>query len=334
MSRSRATEPQASTPSSAAPAATSGSGAKRSRAFALRAALGIAIVAILLWHYDARPVLRTLAREHLVYFAIAVALYLAGQVMSAYRWRLLAAMVNLRGPFAEFLTYYFIGMFTNLFVPGLVGGDAARAVYLGRRHQRIGDAFASVVADRGIGLVAIFWLAAFAAIFLNGSALPPAVTRPAIAVGAIALLGFLTAPIFARLLYLAPAIIRRSAGLAAPYLHRPAATIPALILSLVLQVSLAVAQWILARGLGLDAPLALFILCVPIANLFTALPITLNGLGIRETAYVALFGMAGMGKNDAIAIGLLWFAATMLGGLTGLYPFVTTSLPPIISTEA
>ena len=30
-----------------------------------------------------------------------------------------------------------------------------------------------------------------------------------------------------------------------------------------------------------------------------------------------LFGMAGMRKEDAIALGLLWFAATMVGGSDG-----------------
>jgi hypothetical protein len=50
----------------------------------------------------------------------------------------------------------------------------------------------------------------------------------------------------------------------------------------------------------------------------------LNGLGIRESAYLVLFGMAGMRKEDAIALGLLWFAATMLGGLTGAIAFITT----------
>src|SRR5271166_3394565 len=93
------------------------------RAFAMRIGLGIAIVGFLLWHYDARPALRTLARERPLYFTATVAIYLAGQVMSAWRWQLLAAVLNLRGPFAEFMRYYFIGVFTNLFVPGLVGGD-------------------------------------------------------------------------------------------------------------------------------------------------------------------------------------------------------------------
>ncbi len=303
------------------------------RSFALRAGIGVAVVAVLLWHYDARPVLRLLGREHPGYFIAAIALYVAGQVMCAYRWQLLAALVHVRGSYREFLAYYFIGMFTNLFVPGLVGGDAARAIYLGRRHGRIGEGFASAIADRGVGLLALFYLAAFAATFLNAGALPPGVTHPTVAVGALALAGWLLSPLIAKLVHLAPRRLRRAAGLVLPYLHRPAALVPAIVLSLILQVSLAICQWLLALGLGLNLPLALFVLCVPIANVFASLPLTLNGLGIRETAYLALFGMAGLGKNDAIALGLLWFAATMIGGLTGAIAFVTTTMPAGVAAE-
>ena len=60
---------------------------------------------------------------------------------------------------------------------------------------------------------------------------------------------------------------------------------------------------------------------------------TLNGLGVRETAYLMLFGMAGMAKADAIALGLLWFAATVLGNLTGVVAFVMTETPPLHATS-
>jgi uncharacterized membrane protein YbhN (UPF0104 family) len=131
-----------------------------------------------------------------------------------------------------------------------------------------------------------------------------------------------------------PRSIRRAGGLVAPYLHNPAALIPAIALSIVLQIGLAVCQYILAAGLGLAVPLSLFILCVPIANVFASLPLTLNGLGIRESAYLVLFGMAGMQKEDAIALGLLWFAATMVGGLTGAIAFVTTPAPVAVTSAS
>jgi hypothetical protein len=37
--------------------------------------------------------------------------------------------------------------------------------------------------------------------------------------------------------------------------------------------------------------------------------------------------MAGMGKDDAIALGLLWFATMMVSGLAGSIAFVTTPAP-------
>jgi glycosyltransferase 2 family protein len=315
-------------PGAPAPETPSGSRpAHPYRAFAIRAGLGVAVVAALLWHYDARPVFRILSRERPAYFAAAVALYLAGQVLCAYRWQLLAASLKVHATFSEFVAFTFLGMFTNLFVPGLLAGDAARAIYLGRPRNRMGEAVASVVADRAIGLLGLFWLAAASAIFLNYAPLPPSVITPTILVGAFALVGYLALPLLARLIPLLPRPIRRAGGIVAPYLHHPGALLIPIALSITLQIVLAVGQYLLAVGLGLSAPLSLFLLCVPIANVIASVPLTLNGLGIRESAYLVLFGMAGMGKDDAIALGLLWFAAMVVSGLTGGIAFVTTPAP-------
>lgn len=310
-----------------AAAARSAAPAHPYRAFAARAGLGVAVVAFLLHRYDARPVFRIMARENAACFAAAIVLYIAGQVMCSYRWQLLAAIVKISGPLREFVAYYFVGAFTNLFVPGLVGGDAARSIYLGRRHARIGDAIASVIADRVVGLVALLWLAAFAAIFLNSAPLPASVTHPAIIIGALAMAAYLASPLVGRLIHILPGPIRRPAGIVAPYLHHRAALLLPLGLSLVLQIGIAFCQFLLARGLGLTVPLSLFLLCVPIANVVASLPVTLNGLGVRETANLVLFGMAGMTHDNAIALGLLWFAATTLGSLPGVIAFVTTPSP-------
>ena len=323
MNDSPSTDPAVST----APAAPSAPPSHPYRAFAIRAGLGLVVIAVLLTHYDARPIFRILGRERPAYFAAAIALFLAGQAMCAYRWQLLAALLKVHGRYREFLAYTYIGMFTNLFVPGLLGGDAARSLYLGRPRGRMGEAIASVVADRGVGLLGLFWLAAIAAIFLNFAPIPRSVIAPTIAVGAIALAGFLVSPLLARLIHLMPRPMRRAGGIVAPYLHNPASLILPIALSVLLQIGLATCQYLLAAGLGLTTPLSLFILCVPIANVFASLPLTLNGLGIRESAYLVLFGMAGMPKEDAVALGLLWFAATMVGGLTGAIAFATTPAP-------
>jgi uncharacterized membrane protein YbhN (UPF0104 family) len=297
-------------------------------AFVLRIGLGLAIVGFLLWHFDARPALRSLARERPLFFAAAVAIYVSGQLLCAWRWQLLAAMLNLRGQLSDFLRYCFISVFTNLFVPGLVGGDAARAFYLGRRHAKMGEAIASTVADRGYGLMGLFWLAALVAVTMNHGTLAPNVIRSTVAVGIATVAAYLASPLIARLIPIAPRPLRRALGIVAPYLHQPASVLPAIVISMIFQAMLAVCQYVLALGLGLHLSVSIFLLIVPISGVLASLPLTLNGLGLRETAYLYLFGMAGVARDEAIALGLLYFLATVIGGLFGVIAFVTTEVPP------
>jgi len=175
-------------------------------------------------------------------------------------------------------------------------------------------------------LIALFWLAALMALLIP-SALAPPLIKAIVLIGALALAAVLLAPLVAMILPRLPRLLRLGLGVVHPYLHRPLSMLPGFLLSFLLQASLGMAQWILARGLGLPQPLAVFLLCVPIANVAAGFPITLNGLGVRETAYLVLFGMAGMAREDAIALGLLWFAATMIGGLTGAVAFALTDFP-------
>jgi hypothetical protein len=77
----------------------------------------------------------------------------------------------------------------------------------------------------------------------------------------------------------------------------------------------------------------LFLFCVPVAGVFASLPLTVNGLGVREGAYLVLFGMAGVNRTNAIVLGLLWFICTTLGASPGLIAFVMTSPASAHSNE-
>lgn len=296
-------------------------------AFGARAGLGVGFLGLFLWLYGVGRIAHSLARERPAFFVATVALYLAGQVMSSYRWVLLGRLNGLAGRAREYLTYYFIGMFTNLFVPGLIGGDAARAAYLGLRHRRMGEAVASVVADRGIGLIALFWFAAVAALTVTSVRLPPTMVKVTVVIGALALLGYLIAPLLIRPARRLRGRLGQFARPLIPYCQNPLGLVVPLVLSLALQASLALCQYLLALGMGLNVPLSAVMLVVPMANVAASLPLTLNGLGVREGAYLLLFGMAGVAHQDAIALGLLWFSSTMIGGLPGVLPFILTPVP-------
>lgn len=300
----------------------------RSRlAFALRIGLGLGLLSILLYLYGLHRIATILRREQLTYFGAALALYIAGQVMSAYRWRLLARLNGLGGRWREYLAYYFVGMFTNLFIPGLVGGDAARSAYLGLRENRLAAAVASVIADRGIGLVALFWFASIVILLDGHTPLPPALIRITLVIGLCCLVGYLLSPWLAAPLERLRGRLGNFAEPVIPYLRRPIAIVPAIVLSLLLQASLAICQYLLAIGMGAQVSLSAVLLIVPLANVVTSLPITLNGLGVREGAYLLLFAAVHLPHQDAIALGLLWFLTTALSGLIGVVPFILEPFP-------
>ena len=57
-------------------------------------------------------------------------LYLFSQVLSSYKWSLLTKPLGFKKKFIDLVSYYFIGMFFNLFMVGSIGGDLIKAYYL------------------------------------------------------------------------------------------------------------------------------------------------------------------------------------------------------------
>jgi glycosyltransferase 2 family protein len=295
--------------------------------YILRAVLGVGILSFVLSRLNLSHLLHLLSHERPAYFLAATAIYVFGQMVATCRWQILARMIGVVGGYLEFLLYFFIGAFTNLFVPGLVGGDAARALYLGRRHHQMGKAVASVVADRGFGLLALIWLTVACVAILGRGIFPSAVITPIFLVGAATGAGYLLMPVLAGLERYAPRRIASTIAMLSPYLRGRLALIPAIALSLALHLIQVAAQYVLALGLGLNIPFWMFLLCVPTTNTLASLPLTFNGLGLREGIYVVLFGMVGVGKADAAAMGLLWFGITTFAGLCASVAFIAAPTP-------
>ena len=133
--------------------------------WALRAAVTVGIAIYILTRVDLAAVGTALRDVRPTTIAAAAVLYLVSQALSAWKWSLLGRSVGLGRPLADYVRFYFIGMFFNLLGPSTVGGDVARGLYLADgRHAAI--ALNSVVFDRVSGLA--FLLALGAAALLLG----------------------------------------------------------------------------------------------------------------------------------------------------------------------
>jgi uncharacterized membrane protein YbhN (UPF0104 family) len=67
----------------------------------------------------------------------------------------------------------------------------------------------------------------------------------------------------------------------------------------------------------LSVPLAALAVFVPLISLAGMLPVSVNGLGLREALYLLLFGRIGVPADAAVSMALLYFAVTMAASLPG-----------------
>ena len=97
------------------------------------------------------------------------------------------------------------------------------------------------------------------------------------------------------------------------------ALVSALLISLPFTLNLVLVQVTIADALNVHLPFGVFALFVPIIAIINLLPITFNGLGLREGIYTFLFVPVGVPAATAVSMSLafyfLRFSAGLLGGL-------------------
>jgi hypothetical protein len=77
-----------------------------------------------------------------------------------------------------------------------------------------------------------------------------------------------------------------------------------------------------ARGIGVRLPFTALFVFVPVIITVTMIPVSISGLGVRESAFVVLFGLAGVPAGAAASISFLWYLSATVGSLTGLVEYV------------
>ena len=313
----------------------------------LQAVVTVVLLTVLFRSLDLEAFRGLFARVPASFYAVSLAVVLGGQVVYAWRWRLLLTAAGISVPFMTVLRQYFIGTFVNNFLPSTVGGDVAKVYYLGRDHgYRV--VTASVAMDRllGVGLLALLASAALCASPVQASVLTPAkVASAGIAVLSLAMLiltsvgtGGLPARV-ARLgewaVKAAERLQRLRMDMAAP-LRQP---------RIVAQAGLVVVGYALAITaiyvrfvalLGAPTPPFMAMLAVVTATtVLSNIPISLNGLGLREQLHASLMAPLGVSREIAVAISLLLYVHVLVASLIGLVFWLQArALPPDVSTRA
>ncbi|MCS6852096.1 MAG: flippase-like domain-containing protein [Gemmataceae bacterium] len=301
-----------------------------------RIAVSGVLVTGLILRTDWAQVGEAFASLRLQWWWAAFLLYLVSQLVSAVRWQLLARPLGFKESLARFVSFYFIGMYFNMLLPTSVGGDVLRAWYLDGGSGRRLAAFVSVFADRFSGLLVLLALACAAVVFCPLE-LPRWVPASVWGTASCALAGLAVAPLLARGKGRGPWTLRLTAAGRA-FRRQPRLLLITTALSLVVQAANVAIVWFIGLGLGLKVPPAYYAIMVPMVSLLTLLPISINGIGVREEGMMRFLAFLGVPTGTTLCLSLLWFAVFLAaGGLGGLVyllgsfprPEVTTGHEPV-----
>jgi uncharacterized membrane protein YbhN (UPF0104 family) len=262
-------------------------------------------------------------------WSAAVLLFLAGHGVAAFKWQLLLRHGG-RIPSRAWLRAHFAGLAANLCLPGVAGGDVVRAECLRRSFGHGEHIAVAAVVDRALDCLALLVLAAAGMLMTGGS---EASRRVILMVGAAGLAAALAGAVLGLVLLKASG---RRAGLAGrlaiaarQLAARPALPVVCLLLSLGVQTMFVVINMRFGLAVGVDVPLAGWLVAWPLAKLVALIPISLAGLGIREAALVVFLQPFGAPAAPVTAAGLLWQSVLFAGGLAGWLAgtVVTTQTP-------
>jgi hypothetical protein len=267
-----------------------------------------------------KPLLEGLAKIPLWLLPVSVAIYLVSQAISAWRWRQLGVATGLHLPYRVYLVDYLVGMFWSLFLPGAIGGDVGRLWLLARQTGRPKrEALATLLAERGLGMGMLVLLAALGALLPCAAHVPAGLRYMLLSLLAgLGVVGLLartlppSSPLSQKILHCLPKQLGDIWRLGHGYLCNTPLMAKTLFLSLLVHLCMLVLHLGLGHALGLLVPAPYWLVVYGLVGLASVLPIAINGLGVREGAYVMCLGFVGVPVHQALTFAVAWLTVSTL----------------------
>ena len=292
----------------------------------------------LAWSNGPRDLWHTLCQVQL--WALLLSVLLQGLVLwlGVVRWRMVLATQGLFLSLARATRISLVAQFFNSFLLGSTGGDFIKAYYAAREtHHLKTEAVTTVFVDRLIGLWAMLL---FAGVMMLPN-LQMITHHGEFAVPAVVILGMLVALTIVLSLAFWGGVTKRLPR-ARHYLRRlPKGELleksldscrafgkengflfKAVALSLVLNVFMVVQIAVLGWGLGLKIPFTALLVIVPVISCISALPITPNGLGVRENMFVLMLAVLAIDRTAALSLSLLASAEGLFWSMVGGFVYL------------
>jgi hypothetical protein len=233
-------------------------------------------------------------------------------IIASIRFKILLNKQN-NIPIKTIFIHYFIGAFYNNFLPSSLGGDAIRVLLLNKEGVSKTNSFLLIATERTIGFYALILIASFS-IFLwqlpkNWSAL--------------IFISFLGFTLFLGLLSFVKvksknSIFNKFGTFVSMIRNQPKTIMNCLILSLLFQIIGVYISYYISKTIDANGSIFHYMTIVPMVWVFTMLPISFGGLGLREISFTYLLSFIAVSAEEAAMISIGTYFTMIFSGVIGL----------------
>lgn len=293
----------------------------------LRVILSGGLLTAILMTINVEEAFQLVGRSNLILLAVAALVLLTIRIVTALRWFVLLRAYGVEISYVQVLRITFVSTAVGQFVPG--GADAASIYQVFKESGKLSEISVAVFLDRLFGIAAMLIIAtagvyaAVEEIWIRNLVLTTAVGFVMLLFLSTRLIGsdflrkFLSGRLNSRFHRVARGALR-VIELVSDRSILKKATWPIILASIAVQILRILAFSAIYSSLGADIPIVYFVAFVPLVYLVLSMPISIAGLGVRESVLVILFGTVGVAAEVSVAAGLLMPLLLIVAVIPGL----------------
>lgn len=295
-------------------------------------AIKITITVILFYwilsQIEVEPLVANIRNTNINYLLVAIFLHALAFVLFSVRWWFLYHIQDAELRYKKTIGSYYLGLFFNNFLPTGVGGDVVRIIRLRNAGFNTHILVSSSLLDRILGLVSILLMGLVAIIFTRSLdlSIDIKIILCLIAIGVASGLWFLFSDYMSRLSDILHKkfenvklirFVYTVVSTLHEYRKMRTQILFAVCISFIAQYLIILCYLMIGLSLNIELPISIYFTIIPIVFVATALPISIGGLGVRESTLITLFLFFQVDKQAAIALSLIYFGSIVLLTLPG-----------------
>lgn len=253
-----------------------------------------------------------------VWLLAAVAAIMVSVVVSASKWSLVLQAQGYRLRWGFLWRTYWEGLFLNNFLPSSIGGDALRIFRVSKQLNDTAGALASVIVERTLAMAGIALTGLIGALVLQRWV--PAITLlfGLLFLMSLVLTGIIVSGIHPAGLGRVGRFLKRLAGHGEQMKRHWPLLLGVLLWSVVFQVLVVAVNYCIFRALHINMINwwdTVYI--IPVTSVIAMIPVSINGFGVREGAYVKLLQGFQVSATMAFSCSLIFAFLVSLCSLYG-----------------